>query len=113
LITVDAYLIEKGHHPSKDGHTVIFEEISGKIQPCIGIRAQKAGHYRMVVEDIIGVSKSEIIDDGESHLREGQADDKFVQNAAHVSVNMDELSDCIDSVLQLVGGLTVAVRGPC
>jgi hypothetical protein len=110
LITVEAYVNEKGHHPTKDGHTIIFEEIEGKVQPCIGIRQGKKGHYKMFLEDIVGVKKEEVIDDGEVHLREGQADFKFDQNASQISVNEQDLSDCIDSVLALVGGLEVTVE---
>jgi hypothetical protein len=110
LITVEAYVNEKGHHPTKDGHTIIFEEIEGKVQPCIGIRQGKKGHYTMFLEDIVGVKKEEVIDDGEVHLREGQADFKFQQNASHISVNDQDLSEGIDAVLALVDGLEVTVE---
>ena len=103
-VTVDAYIDEKGHHPSKDGHKVIYEELDGKVQPCIAYRLGKKGHFTMVPEHIRGFKKEEHIDDGSATLREGQIDSKFKANARQLDVAEDDLSD----LTAILDSLTVA-----
>jgi len=107
LITVDAWVKEKGYHPSKDGLRIMYEEVEGKVQPCVGRLLGKLGHYTMVTEDIVGAKQTEMLDDGSAQLMSGQADNRFEMAATAIGIEEADLS-FLDDLLNGNGDPTKA-----
>lgn len=103
LVTVEAYVEEHGVHPAKKGLKVIYEELDGKVQPCVALALGKKGHYTMKISEETGVQKTEELDDSSKALRDNQSDSAFATNAAMVEIKEDDLS-YIDDLLESIDG---------
>ena len=81
---------------------VLYEELDGKVQPCVALMLGKKGHYTMKIVEETGVTKTEEMDNHTLSLRDTQSMDAFSTNAAMVSINEDDLS-FVDNLMKEIG----------